>query len=78
MLAGIFDKKIGEDLLLPETFLTNSCIVSTRSGDAERELEGEECIVCVGEDGLVFWRAVGISWEVVMCEEESMRSCLVM
>jgi len=32
-------------IVLPETFLTKICIVSEGSGDAEREFEGDECIV---------------------------------
>jgi len=47
-------------IVLPETFLTKICIVSARSGDAERELEGEECIVscmlwCIGVWCSVAW-----------------------
>jgi len=51
-----WNDEIGEGLLLPDTSLTKICIVSMRSGDAEREFEGEECIVCGGEVGLVFER----------------------
>lgn len=39
-------------IVIPEMFLTKICMVSAGSGLAERELEGEECIVC---GGLVDW-----------------------
>jgi hypothetical protein len=34
-------------VLSPDTFLTNICIVSAQSGDADRELDVDETIVAV-------------------------------
>jgi len=41
-------------IVLPDTFLTKICIVSEGSGDAQRELEGDECIVCCRGLDLMF------------------------